>query len=172
MLGTESGAEIPGVPYRTVSPRHFEAAALRSCQVLYEGHYSGTMEPLVHYIPLRKDFSNFDEVVERIRDGALRRELTDNAHRDLIASERYSYAAFIGGFDEELVAAGLVPGDRAEADRVAARLYPSWLGRRARRAMRAARVGVDQARFRLRPARLAENLAAKPPTVRANGRDD
>ena len=50
------------VYYRTISPRHFEAAALRVCQVLFEGRYSGVMEPMRHYIPLRKDFSNFDEV--------------------------------------------------------------------------------------------------------------
>ena len=42
------------VYYRTVSPRHFEAAALRVCQVLFEGRYSGVMEPMVHYIPLRE----------------------------------------------------------------------------------------------------------------------
>ena len=34
------------------SPRHFEAASLRVCQVLFEGRYSGVMEPMVHYIPL------------------------------------------------------------------------------------------------------------------------
>ena len=56
------------IPYRTISPRNFEAAAFRVCQILYEGHYSGVMEPMRHYIPLRKDFSNFDEVVERFRD--------------------------------------------------------------------------------------------------------
>ena len=29
------------VYYRTISPRHFEAAAFRICQVLFEGRYSG-----------------------------------------------------------------------------------------------------------------------------------
>ena len=50
------------VYYRTISPRHFEAAAFRVCQVLFEGRYSGVLEPMVHYIPLKKDFSNLDEV--------------------------------------------------------------------------------------------------------------
>ena len=50
------------IPYRTISPRHFEASALRLCQILLEGKYSGVMRPMVHYIPLKKDFSNFDEV--------------------------------------------------------------------------------------------------------------
>jgi hypothetical protein len=90
------------VYYRTLSPRHFEAAALRVTQVLFEGRYSGVMEPMVHYIPLRKDFSNFDEVVGLIRDEDVCRELAENAHRDLIASGEWSYARFVGGVDTTL----------------------------------------------------------------------
>jgi hypothetical protein len=97
------------VYYRALSPRHFEAATLRNCQILFEGRYSGVMEPMVHYIPLRKDFSNFDEVIARFRDPALRRELATNAYRDLIASGRYSYKALIESFDQDLLAAGLEP---------------------------------------------------------------
>jgi hypothetical protein len=94
------------VYYRTISPRHFEAAALRVCQVLYEGRYSGALEPMVHYIPLAKDFSNLDAVLELIRDPDVRRELTENAHRDLIASGDWSYAKLIDRVDETLTGAG------------------------------------------------------------------
>ncbi|HEY6638971.1 MAG TPA: hypothetical protein VIZ61_14935 [Solirubrobacterales bacterium] len=97
------------VYYRTIGPRHFEAAVLRNCQLLFEGRYSGLMEPMVHYIPLRKDFSNFDQALARFRDPAVRRELTENAHRDLIASDRYTYRALIQAFDDDLVEAGLDP---------------------------------------------------------------
>ena len=31
------------------------------------------MEPMVHYIPLEKDFSNIDEVLRRFRDREFRR---------------------------------------------------------------------------------------------------
>jgi hypothetical protein len=72
------------------------------------------MEPMVHYIPLRKDFSNFDEVVRLFRDDDVRRSLTENAHRDLIASGRYSYEALIEGFDEDMLAAGLEPAEHAD----------------------------------------------------------
>jgi hypothetical protein len=117
------GAWEGNIYYRTVSPRHFEAAALRICQILFEGKYSGILEPLVHYIPLKKDFSNVNEVLDRFRDRELRRTLTENAYRDLIASERYSYARFVESFDGELVAAGLQPEvDEALADRVTAAL--------------------------------------------------
>jgi hypothetical protein len=111
------------IPYRTLSPRHFEAAALRVCQILFEGRYSGVLTPLVHYIPLRKDWSNFDDVIRMFRDRAFRFELAENAYRDLIASGRYSYARFIEEFDQRLVARGLSPDiTPAEAGRVTALL--------------------------------------------------
>lgn len=97
------------VPLRTTSSRHFEAAAFRVCQIMFEGEYSGDLVPMVHYIPLKKDFSDIDEVLERFRDESVRRELTENAHRDLIASGAHSYERFIEGFDGTLRAAGLTP---------------------------------------------------------------
>jgi len=97
------------VYYRTISPRHFEAAAFRVTQILFEGRYSGLMQPMVHYIPLQKDFSNFDDCLRMFHDEALRRELTDNAYRDLIVSGKFSYQSFMQTFDERLIEAGLQP---------------------------------------------------------------
>jgi hypothetical protein len=97
------------IPYRTLSPRHFEAAAFRVCQILFEGSYSGVLTPMRHYIPLRKDFSNFDEVIRLFRDRQFRSELTTRAYEDLIASGRFSYARFVAAFDDRLAAAGLEP---------------------------------------------------------------
>jgi len=118
--GALAGAGWEPIPYRTIAPRHFEAAGLRSCQILYEGSYSGVLEPMVHYIPLKKDFSNFDQVVARYRDAALRRALITNAYRDLIAGDRYTYARLIAAFDRRLEEAGAAPRPRrAERLRVA-----------------------------------------------------
>ena len=157
MLGTESGADIAdphggaSIPYRTISPRHFEAAAARSCQILYEGHYSGVMEPDVHYIPLRKDFSNFNDVIEAFRDPKLRRRLTERAHSDLVASGRYSYESFVAGFDRKLHESGLRPGRNPTArEQVASALYPSKLRRRATRYQQALRAGTRVTINRLR----------------------
>jgi hypothetical protein len=127
------------VYYRTVSPRHFEAAALGVSQVLFEGRYSGVMEPMVHYIPLRKDFSNFDEVLARIRDEELCRELADNAYRDLIASGEWSYAKFVKGVDATLdraVTARPAPAVEVGVDRQLS------LGRASQRRRRMATWGV------------------------------
>src|SRR3546814_45985 len=50
-----------------ISPRCFEAAALRTLMILYEGRYSGRLIPWRHYVPLKRDHSNMDEVVAVLR---------------------------------------------------------------------------------------------------------
>lgn len=130
--GPQGGLE-GNVFYRTASPRHFEAAAFRVCQILYEGRYSGVMEPSVHYIPLRKDFSNLDEVLETFRDPEARRRIAENARRDLIDSGRWSYERFVRSvFDEVLIEQGLNPDVDPRTTEAIDRALRS--GERARRA--------------------------------------
>jgi hypothetical protein len=97
------------VPLRTTSSRHFEAAALRTCQIMYEGRYSGALRPMEHYIPMKKDLSDLDRAIERFKDPEVRRALIDNAYRDLIESGEYGYERFISSFDQTLLDAGLEP---------------------------------------------------------------
>jgi hypothetical protein len=118
------------IPYRTLGPRHLEAAAFGVCQILFEGEYSGAMRPGVHYIPLAKDFSNVDEVVRAVRDPAVRRRITARAHADLIASGRYSYASFVREFDQALATAGLSPERDSTADAVLDDAVRTWRRRR------------------------------------------
>ena len=87
-----------------ISPKVFEAIALRTALVLFEGDYSGVVKADEHFIPLKKDFSNVDEVLAKLEDIAYLEELTARAHRDIIASGKYSYQAFVGGFDDMLAA--------------------------------------------------------------------
>jgi hypothetical protein len=131
MLGRWDGK----IPYRTASPRHFEAAAFRTCQVLFEGRYSGLMEPMRHYIPLRKDFANIDEVIERLKDADLRHELTENSRRDLIDSGWWSYARFVSGFDDVIREAGVGPA-RAQSREITRLLQRGSRERRLRTAAR------------------------------------
>jgi hypothetical protein len=121
--------------YRTVSPRHFEAAAFRVCQILFEGQYSGILKPMVHYIALKKDFSNFQDVMRLFSDPNVRQTLTENAYRDLIASEKYSYRHFIEAFDGELMQVGLKPAAVVDEKRVTALLESGALIRKARAAV-------------------------------------
>lgn len=82
-----------------ISPRFFEAIAFRTALILFEGRYSGILQPWVHYIPLRKDFSNVDEVMAAVSDDALLDRLTDKAYFDVVQSGRYTYQKFITEYD-------------------------------------------------------------------------
>lgn len=82
-----------------ISPRCFEAAALRTVMVLYEGEYSGVLQPGRHFFPLRKDFSNFDEVLAFLRDPVRMQEMADCAYEEVALNPKYSYRRFIEQFD-------------------------------------------------------------------------
>ena len=88
------------VDYATVSPRHFEAAATRSIQLLYEGRYAGIFEPYRHFLPLRRDLSNLDELLDFARDERRAKEMTDAAFDEVIMNERLAYKAFVGEIDD------------------------------------------------------------------------
>ena len=66
-------------PMRIISGRQIEAAACKTVQILYEGRYSDYFEPDEHYIVLRKDFSNIDDVKSKFRDDHFCERLTNNA---------------------------------------------------------------------------------------------
>lgn len=89
---------------QTVSPRVFESAALGTAMINFTGRYSDIIEPWTHYVPLEKDFSNFDDVVAAIRNDAVLERIASRAHADLVASGRYSLRAFVEEFDREVAA--------------------------------------------------------------------
>lgn len=82
-----------------ISPRAFECICAGTCMILFEGNYSGILKPDCHYIPLKKDFSNFSEVLNKIGNFSLVTETARRAYRDIIETNRYSYGRFIESFD-------------------------------------------------------------------------
>lgn len=82
--------------YRLLGPRHLEAVMTRTCQVLIEGNYGDVLEPGKHYIELKRDFSNLDEVLEIMREDTLRAEIVERAYQDVVASGRWTYHSFVG----------------------------------------------------------------------------
>jgi len=83
-----------------ISPRIFECALMRTPMILFRGRYSDAVNPDEHYIPLEKDFSNVDAVLEKLNDFAALESLTERAHRHLIGSGRFHYSRFITKLDE------------------------------------------------------------------------
>jgi hypothetical protein len=106
-----------------VGPRHLEACATRTCQILTEGTYSGILIPGKHYIELKRDFSNINEVLRLIKQDHLRESLTNRAYQDVVASGRYTYRGLV----QMLLVEAL--GERAwgtTATRAGNRVFWTW----------------------------------------------
>jgi glycosyl transferase family 1 len=82
-----------------ISPRCFEAAALRTLMIMYPGDYGGILVPGRHYVVLEKDHSNMDEVVAILRDPQQAGEIIDRAYKEIACNEKWTFRAFIKHFD-------------------------------------------------------------------------
>ena len=74
-----------------ISPRHLEACATRTAQVLVEGEYNGVLEAGTHYVALRRDMSNLSDILAAMSNDVLRAQLADRAYADVVASRRFEY---------------------------------------------------------------------------------
>lgn len=86
-----------------ISPRCFEAAALGTLMILYEGEYSGVLEPGRHYVPLRKDHSNVADVVAILQNKTEWLRITSAAYEEIACSSQWSYRAFGERIGNELM---------------------------------------------------------------------
>lgn len=78
-----------------ISPRVFEAAAMGTALVLYEGRYSDALVPYEHYIPVAHDHSNMDEIFRAIADLDGLQAMVSRARAHLIDSGLFGYRAFV-----------------------------------------------------------------------------
>ncbi|HEV8678172.1 MAG TPA: glycosyltransferase [Stellaceae bacterium] len=100
-------ADIDGrVMMNVISPRCFEAAALRTLMVMYPGEYGGILEPGRHYVVLEPDQSNLDEVVATIRSPARARAIIERAYREIACCDDFGFAALGRHFDRVIGAEG------------------------------------------------------------------
>jgi hypothetical protein len=94
-----------------VSPRHLEAVVTKTAQILVEGEYSGVLQPARHYLPVRRDFSNLDDVLESARDQSLLAEVAEQAYQDVYLSGRYSSRRLTEAL-QRMLAENAVPRER------------------------------------------------------------
>ncbi len=71
---------------RMIASRHIEAAGTKTLQILFEGDYGGFLQPDVHYLALKKDFSNIGEVMDKYRDKEFCLRIVENACRKVTES--------------------------------------------------------------------------------------
>lgn len=87
------------IPLNQISPRCLEAINLKTLLVLYEGEYSGILEPWRHYVPLKKDLSNMQQVMSVLSDDEKIAEIVARAYGEVACREELSYRSFIKKFD-------------------------------------------------------------------------
>ena len=85
--------------HQTITPRSFEAIAFRTVQVLLKGEYRGILKPWEHYLPLERDFSNFDQIMNFLLDDGELQRIADQAYQDIISSNLYSSSILGRGID-------------------------------------------------------------------------
>ncbi|MGN6147493.1 MAG: hypothetical protein ACTHPD_03035 [Rhizomicrobium sp.] len=78
-----------------IGPRHIEACATRTCQILVEGDYNGLLKPNVHYLAVREDLSNLPDVLANLGDEEVRKRIVEAAFDDIVRPQRITYRCFV-----------------------------------------------------------------------------
>ena len=114
-LSTARGEPVPFEEFRAytdpieaeydigqLSPRIFEAAAMRTPLILFSGKYLGIIAPGEHYIELKQDFSNIDEVLEGLENLDGLERMAERAYDRLVGAGEFSYRRFIGMVEDAI----------------------------------------------------------------------
>lgn len=77
-----------------ISPRIFDAAITKTCQILVGEDYQGVLRPNIDYIVLNTDFGNIDEVITKMKDIDYCEEIAEHCYEYVVKSRKYIYARF------------------------------------------------------------------------------
>lgn len=89
--------------FTAISPRLFEAALFGVCQILEKDNYLSVLKPWVHYIPLEPDLSNFDEVVNAMKNLSFCQRIVDNSRELILNTKEFTYKYFVESIIEEVL---------------------------------------------------------------------
>lgn len=76
---------------KAISSRHFEPIGTLTCQILLEGRYNDILQPDEHYLALKKDYSNIDDVVGRFKDDGYRRAMVTRTRDYVLGNHTYRH---------------------------------------------------------------------------------
>jgi len=91
MLDAFSEFSQPTVYSKCISSRHFDAIGTRTVQILLEGRYNDVLIPKEHYICLKRDYSNFDEVISSFLDVKERNRIAESAYQHVMDGHTYGH---------------------------------------------------------------------------------
>jgi hypothetical protein len=90
------------IVHRTVTPRILECIATKTALVLYEGNYSGILDPHRHYIPLKRDGSNMSEVGALLHNSDYLQKMTERAYSEVLVREDLSQKFYVRKIEQVL----------------------------------------------------------------------
>lgn len=99
----EVQAHDVGFDMGQVSARIYEAVAAGTALALVRGSYSGVIEPDEHYLPIEPDYSNVDEVLDRILDVPAMQAMADRALAHVSSDPANYYEAMVRRVDELVI---------------------------------------------------------------------
>ncbi|MDC1497054.1 hypothetical protein N8143_03515 [Pelagibacteraceae bacterium] len=85
---------------KNLTPKLLEAIASKTALILYPGKYNGILSPGRHYIELKRDLSNIDVVLEKIKDTSKLQKMVNLTHDEILNSERLTFRYFVRKIDE------------------------------------------------------------------------
>ena len=88
-----AGRPIPDAHGKCISSRHFDAIGCGTAQILLEGRYNDLLEPDIHYFQLKRDFSNLNDVLDRLKDERARGQVADAALAHVLDHHTYAHRA-------------------------------------------------------------------------------
>ena len=83
------------VHYFMLSPRNFESMLCKTLQILVEGDYNNVLKPNEHYLELKKDFSNLEEIYKMTQNIDFCQNLVDNAKESILNNEKLYYDYYV-----------------------------------------------------------------------------
>ena len=74
---------------KTISSRNFEAMATKTVQVMFVGRFNDLLIPDVHYLALNRDFTNWEEIKDKIQNPNHMQIMADEAFDLFINNHTY-----------------------------------------------------------------------------------
>jgi hypothetical protein len=86
-----AGRERTPVYGKCISSRHFDAIGTKTCHIMFHGRFNDILEADRHYLALKEDFSNLDEVLRRFSDLSVRRGIVEEAYAHVVGAHTYEH---------------------------------------------------------------------------------
>lgn len=74
-----------------ISSRHFDAMGCGVAQILIEGQYNNILQPNIHYLELKKDWSNIDDIIAKMEDIPSIQKMIKNTYHYVIKNHTHRH---------------------------------------------------------------------------------